>query len=315
MANTGKELEAFVREVESVFLPHGFKISSNDKVFDKEGKHIAEFDVVISGRLGTTEINWLIECRDRPSGGAAPVGWIEQLFGRRDRFNFNKVTAVSTTGFSPGAKEYAVSKGIELRSVKDIRPDTMLSWFNAEHLIHNKIFANLKHVRLIIPRLPKELKKPLPGKQITNKNILTHTTEDKMFNLFDAWSNSMVQIPNIDKDIEPNKAPKTKIFPVKFINPESRYVINLQGKDFQIEGAIFHVDVSIVRDLIPISKITQYTIEQQRQDPLAESVHFELNDGFRDLDIAIHRVSNQDQTKILISRTELEKLDSPSEGN
>ena len=101
--NTGKILESFIRQIEKILLPHEFKIISNEKVFNDEGIQIAEFDIEIEGKVGSTNLKWLIECRDRPTQGAAPGSWIEQLVGRRDRFKFNKVIAVSTTGFAEGA--------------------------------------------------------------------------------------------------------------------------------------------------------------------------------------------------------------------
>ena len=76
------------------FLNKGFeKIGKEDRifmytdgvteVFNDEGVQIAEFDVEVRGKVGTTNIAWLIECRDRPSQGAAPASWVEQLVGRR----------------------------------------------------------------------------------------------------------------------------------------------------------------------------------------------------------------------------------------
>ena len=99
MGNSGKNLELLVKKVEEILLPEGFRVESREKIFNDEGVQVAELDVLISGKLSTTEIQWLIECRDRPSEGSAPTSWIEQLVGRRDRLKLNKVTAVSTTGF------------------------------------------------------------------------------------------------------------------------------------------------------------------------------------------------------------------------
>lgn len=126
MANTGtkkkdgKELESFVRTFESIGLPPGFRTEVRQKVYNDDGVQIAECDIVISGPIGTSEWKMLIECRDRPSEGAAPVGWIEQLAGRKRRLKFDKVMAVSTTGFSPGAIEYAGDEDIILRQLNEV---------------------------------------------------------------------------------------------------------------------------------------------------------------------------------------------------
>jgi hypothetical protein len=120
MDNSGKQLERLIQEIEQSLLPKDFEVTLNKPEFNDAGNQIAEFDLVITGRLGSSSIKWLIECRDRPSDGAAPGSWIEQLAGRKRRFNFDKVIAVSTTGFAEGAKEFAEREGIVLRTVRTI---------------------------------------------------------------------------------------------------------------------------------------------------------------------------------------------------
>src|SRR5262245_36754469 len=107
MPNSGKGLGQLVADIEKTLLPPNFSITTNEKIFDASGVQIAEFDIVIEGDLGSTSMRWLIECRDRPSKGAAPGEWILGLIGRHDFHQFDRVTAVSTTGFSPSAVEYA----------------------------------------------------------------------------------------------------------------------------------------------------------------------------------------------------------------
>lgn len=120
MPNDGRELERLVAELEALLLDTGFTVIPNNRVMDPEGNQIAEFDVTIEGRVGSTRFKWLIECRDRPSEGPAPSSWIQQLFGRRQLFDFDKVVAVSTTGFSPAAIEAAKKLKITLRTVASV---------------------------------------------------------------------------------------------------------------------------------------------------------------------------------------------------
>jgi hypothetical protein len=129
MSKTGKEVENLVRDIEHDLLPAGFKVEQRQRDFDEAGNQTAELDLVISGPLGSSSVRWLIECRDRPSEGSAPIGWIEQLVSRRERLKFDRVFAVSTTGFSPAAREYAKAKNIILRTVTqftDIKSDFMI---------------------------------------------------------------------------------------------------------------------------------------------------------------------------------------------
>lgn len=129
MDKTGKELEDLIAGIEAQMLPQGFKVEPRQRVADDAGEQIAELDIVISGALGSSTVNWLLECRDRRSEGAAPASWIEQLVGRRERFGFDKVFAISTTGFSKAATDFAKTKGIVLRTVSrltDIKDDFKL---------------------------------------------------------------------------------------------------------------------------------------------------------------------------------------------
>jgi hypothetical protein len=65
------------------------------------------------------------------------------LVGRRERFKFDKVTAVSTTGFSGGAKLFAAEKGIELRRVTDSTPQALRDWLGLETLSMTKVEAHV----------------------------------------------------------------------------------------------------------------------------------------------------------------------------
>jgi hypothetical protein len=60
MAADGKYFEALVAYVERTQLPEGFTVATNERIFNDEGVQIAEFDIEIRGKVGSTP--WLIEC-------------------------------------------------------------------------------------------------------------------------------------------------------------------------------------------------------------------------------------------------------------
>jgi hypothetical protein len=150
MASDGKQLETLVAFVEKNLLPAGFEVKANERVYNDEGAQIAEFDIEINGKVGSTSIAWLIECRDRPGHGPAPGSWIEQLVGRRTRFGFNEVTAVSTTGFAVGAISFAQSQGIELREVRTLGPEEFFSWLVIQELRLFHQVSELKHASILV---------------------------------------------------------------------------------------------------------------------------------------------------------------------
>jgi hypothetical protein len=152
MKSDGKSLEAFVAFVEETLLQKGLSVTKRERVV-VDGKVVAEFDITVRGKVGSTDFAWLIECRDRPSEGAQGADWIEQMVGRRTRFNFNKVTAVSTTGFAPAAHTYASSQGIELREVRSLDADAFSDdWLQVEFMEQNYSHAQLEHAGIVFPK-------------------------------------------------------------------------------------------------------------------------------------------------------------------
>ena len=150
MPPDGKQLEDLVAFVEQTLVQEGFEVKPNEYIYDDAGNQIAELDVLVKGRIGSTAISWLIECRDRPSDGSAPVSWIEQLVSRRSRLGLNKVTAVSTTGFAPGAITYAQQEGIELRQVTALSPADFSDWLVLSSFEMIERNPKLKHVEIQI---------------------------------------------------------------------------------------------------------------------------------------------------------------------
>jgi len=114
--------------IEGAGLPDNCKIETRRPVRNDDGIQIAEMDIVIATLVGTLTSTTLIECRDRPSEGSAPASWIEQLAGRRDRLRIDTVVAVSSTGFSPGAIDFAREKNIRLRTFDALTYDDVRSW-------------------------------------------------------------------------------------------------------------------------------------------------------------------------------------------
>jgi hypothetical protein len=153
--NSGRRLEDVVTLIESMNLPSGFTQEQRQRVFNKDGDQIAELDIVITGTVGTSTWKMLIECRDRPSEGSAPRSWIQQLIGRRDDLNVDKVMAVSSTGFARGVTKLAKSKGIELRTFESLTAEAVSENFPVyAPLIIRHGTQTVRRLELISPDLP-----------------------------------------------------------------------------------------------------------------------------------------------------------------
>ncbi|KAA3646578.1 MAG: hypothetical protein DWQ07_10245 [Chloroflexi bacterium] len=307
MANSGELLENLVSSVERILLQKGFDVETRKRVFNDDGTQIAEFDVIVSGKLGSTQIEWLIECRDRPSDGPAPGSWIEQLVGRRNRFGFNKVTAVSTTGFSKNAIDYANESGIELREVSDSSKQAIEDWFQVEHmtLVHNK--GDLTSVQIFLAndvsqQQESEFQNLLKTVSSEDK-VLIHIDTKNDLSILDAWQGILNQQKQIFDGVDPGGEPKHISIIANYQNPESRYAINLNEELIHVEQIHFEANLTASLEAVPIHRITQYS-QNLNKASLAQSVHYRMNIDKKKMNLAITRVEGENQTYLVLSQTE-----------
>jgi hypothetical protein len=118
----GVLLEMLVEFFQKLVSNKGTVISRR-KTFRENGRVIAEVDVLLEGRFGSSEMSVAIECRDRKEPQGAD--WIQQIIGKRDtlrRFGIKHWIAVSERGFTQVASEMAYSAGIELLVPGDVQP-------------------------------------------------------------------------------------------------------------------------------------------------------------------------------------------------
>lgn len=323
MSDTGKQLEQLVREIESLLVPQGFTIESRERVFNDEGQQIAEFDIIISGNVGSSPVKVLLECRDRPSEGPAPGSWIEQLVGRRIRFKFDKVAAVSTTGFAAGAKEFADQVGIDLRSLTELNSDLITRWFRAQVFTR---YAVLAHAQIIQARYPNqnEIQQKL-NSTIAGLNIRTPVLilgDDKesspTLSVLDVWMNMVDSNPQVFDGLEVNgqtrhstilvmfetidghepplvgklelgKELNSALMFAGFDNPGIGYYIKAEGEFVHIVAIVFQGKFQITSEMKPASKVYEYS--RFRDEILATTIHFDFGDNE-----AVFIVSQQEST-------------------
>jgi len=303
--NDGKHLEALVAFVEEKLLPEGYEVKTNKRIYNDDGIQIAEFDVEIRGKLGTTEIAWLIECRDRPGSGAAPSSWIEQLVGRRTRFRFNKVTAVSTTGFAEGAQEFARREGIELRVVEALTPDAFSSWLLMEHMNMLESKSTLKHANVLINRnTPEVARSSLESIIETAKcsgNILRSSKTSELSTLAGAFL-AAVQHKKLFDGMAINGEPKSVTLHVKYTNDDDHFVIDTDSGPVRIEVIEFTGELRVIEKLVPIAATTKYR-NLETGETISQVVAFEpQNFSGTSMSLEFHRMGEDGETHIILRR-------------
>jgi hypothetical protein len=262
MTKDGKQLESLVSFVESTLLPHGFDVKTNERVYNDDGVQIAEFDIEIRGMVGSTHIAWLIECRDRPSDGPASGAWIEQLVGRRTRFGFNKVTAVSTTGFAPGAVEFAEREGVELREVKALEPDEFSIWLAIRHLEQIERRVELRHLTILVnqEKYNDEQRASLEGmfKGSAEAVLLKSSKTGESSRPQNAFLGVVDQQGTLFDDVLPNGPGKNVNLHVRYVNDEDHFIIETPAGPIRVDAILFEGELSIRKTLVPLSATSEY---------------------------------------------------------
>ncbi len=303
MNNTGKQLEQLVKEIEQLLLPKGFNVSANKNIFNDEGVQVAEFDIEISGQLGSSSIKSLIECRDRPSKGSAPGSWIEQLVGRRSRFKFNKVMAVSTSGFADSAITYAKTEGIDLRSLENLSPKFIADWFLPTHMELFSQNGELTHARLIPEKgINDDIFNSLSEiivNDLGKKTILVSTETGEKLSIVDAWRGVLNKMTSSFDGLEPNGESKKIAINANYNDENSRYKIITPNGPVHITNIIYVAELSIKTSKIPISRITQYK-DVDNKKAISQTVSFEPTIGDKNVTINFHKLKEKGNTVVTI---------------
>jgi Restriction endonuclease len=113
------EFQQFVAYVYSSVAPTGATVTESAMLREGGTGTEREVDVLISHKVAGIDLQLAIECRDWTKD--QDINWIDGLVGKYKRLTVNKVIAVSSTPFSPGARDKAAEERIELLTVQQAR--------------------------------------------------------------------------------------------------------------------------------------------------------------------------------------------------
>lgn len=261
---TGADLEQFVAALERSLLPPNFTVETRRREFGEDGVQLAEFDIVISGTLGSGKVSWLIECRDRPKETSEPGAWIEQLDGRRRRFNFDKVTAVSTSGFASGTVDYARQVGIDLRTVRWLTADDFVDWFRAEsfQIIHRTIHLEYAKVHVADTETPDRQEAALQavrGVALDRPSLLNPVTGELVAPV-DAFEIAISRRPGLWPDVLNDGW--SRDVEIDAIYPhDDRYVLDTAMGQVPIPRILFRGTIGVSVTAVPFTRFAEYRDE------------------------------------------------------
>ena len=117
------------KQLQTFLGPDGFTVKSPYPLFE-EGKERGQVDIGIYGRVGAfAQSLWAVEFKKKQADD--DVTWIQELRGKREQFNIQRMMAASTTGFSPAAIRSANKLGIELVRIDDREAVTITNWLQS----------------------------------------------------------------------------------------------------------------------------------------------------------------------------------------
>lgn len=149
-----KQFELLMTRVEAALAPKGAIVRSPDRVPDLLTGSLRQVDGSIRFKVGSAPI--LITLESRRHEAIQDDTWIEQLATKKEKIGAAKTIAVSSSGFTEPAKITARAKGIELRQLREITDQEILSWLPSSviltkiglHLTLKKITAELNGAAL-----------------------------------------------------------------------------------------------------------------------------------------------------------------------
>ncbi|WP_226454918.1 restriction endonuclease [Pseudomonas sp. AF03-9] len=260
MSSDGKRLENLVAWIESTLAPNGFEVVQNLRT---RGTEVGggEFDIVLQGRVGSLNLKWLIECRDRPSEGPAPSSWVQQLMGRKQGFGFDVVTAVSTTGFTADALAMARTFRISTRTVKGLTPEEFSSWVSAPFITSQCRRMELEGASFLLDGVS------TPERQAALQSVMNSLRGDtpalkvpqtgELHAAYTAFVGAVGSNEEVFSSVEVN-GPLRKVR-LKAEYPEgNRYFLELQGEDVGVYAIEFRGSVGIEEVVMPLDEAAKY---------------------------------------------------------
>jgi hypothetical protein len=126
-----REFEQLVEQIKKLKIPNAW-IVSPDKPVDTDTDVPRDVDVGIHIPRETGEIFIAVECRNRAA--IQDVTWVEQLITKKRSIQADILIAVTSSDFTEPARKKASIHGIQLRRVRDFRPEEILEWAEATYV-------------------------------------------------------------------------------------------------------------------------------------------------------------------------------------
>ena len=187
----------------------------------------------------------------------------------------SKIIAVSSYGFSKGAKRLARCYGIDLRTIEAIEPDDIVDWCHPSklHMIVrcSKIATELQVDMTGQEHLLEALRVHVERVKPNVTPILGHPKIDGKLTTQDVWQVFLGQNTHLFDGLEPNGEHRHLTLPIEYAESD-RYYIFFEDKRVPIRRIVFQAELWLTDQLY--SAITQYAHVTGTQ--IARSVQYKI---------------------------------------
>ena len=242
MARPGRALEQLVRLLEGFLANKPVVIRSPDYIDGRNSHTRREVDVSLRSNIGSAQIFAIIECRDRQD--AQDVTWIEQLASKRDDVGADKAVAVSTVGFTRGARGMADANRIELRTLEDVTDTVVFDWLQIETVDVRVPYVTMEAVGFDMLDPSIELSSEtedafLHGRIQRDAKVFIRKSDNVAVSIDDIWASAPEIEPALNDAFRgtPPGQIRTGMLRAVFSDPNRRYAVRTR------EGRLMDIEV------------------------------------------------------------------------
>jgi hypothetical protein len=301
MRNDGTSLEYFVRDVERACIDDGFEVEVRVKEYLDSNRQCAEFDVLVTGKVGSNKsYRGLLQCRDRPSEGRQGPGWIREVAGTRDEFRFSHAAAVSTTGFTEAAYAAAQNLNVELRTVDDIDPNSVVSWLANPQTMMRQVIKERGPTKITLlpdasltPELYEKFSAAIADARSSDPILRSSETGN-------LTTPTLAVVNAITEDVFDKFAPQEEPIEARFLfeYPASHYLVDTEAGPIRIAAIDAEVQLRSVVSTMPLVALRRYSRASDGREVIAEQASYSFRVAGGAFELKLQR--NEDGTTHLL---------------
>jgi hypothetical protein len=111
------EFQQLIHHIHSQMASKDALVTESTLLKERDSDAKREVDILIEDEVAGVKVRIAVECRDRSRPDT--IEWIDNLVGKYQRLNVDKVVAVSRSGFTPETRNKASANNIETRTLEE----------------------------------------------------------------------------------------------------------------------------------------------------------------------------------------------------